>query len=154
MSCDRSNELLCVERICFNLSLNTTVRNHEAKHTILPENSPGWIDVQKFTPLQSATGTIAEVSAQLAQRIALAPATQILSHSTATLPQMQREVATNELTLRWRGTEFRRRSWLVVGDATHPWMLIDVTAPSARWSEAEQSLVPIVLAMRPLQPAT
>lgn len=152
-ACTKANEALCVERLCFDLSLSTQVRTQGLKHTVLPENAPGWIDLQKYTPPSShtPTGSAAELSDQLAQRHALAPAVRVLSHGTTTLAGLRREVPVNDLTLQWNGTEYHRRTWLLPGTDTQPWTVIDVTAPSARWAEAEQSLVPLVLNMRAFQ---
>lgn len=148
--CDRNNQPLCVERLCFELTMNTPVRSSAQKHSIRPENSAGWIDIQRFTSATPPEGTPTELSDLLARRHALVSSIRVLSHGTATLTGMHQEVATNDLALQWQGRAYRRRTWLLPGDQSRPWTLIDVTGPANDWTSVEQSLVTKVQSMRPL----
>ena len=109
-SCTRSTGPLCVDHLCFDLPLNTPVRSREQKHSILPENAAGWIDVQKYTPPAQPTATLATLSDLFAQRHALSSAVHVISHQTTTLPRMNRDVPVVDLTLEWHGASYRRRS--------------------------------------------
>ena len=148
--CNRSNETLCVDRLCFDIPLNTPVRTQDQRHSIRPESAAGWIDVQIYSTHRTPSSDPAQLSAQLAQRLALAPAVTVLAHSTTTLARLHQVVAVNDLALQSNGARYRRRSWLVPSATNDGWTLIDVTALADRWAEAEQTLVPLAMAVHRL----
>jgi hypothetical protein len=144
--CQRSAEGVCVETLCFSLPLTTSGLRDNGRHTLRPDGAAGWINVQRFVPLERPESTEPHALARaLGRRFALASsygAQGVLSTGVATL--LQRQVATVDARVTVGERTLRRRLWLIDATGDEPWLLVDITAPENDFDRALEQLGPIV----------
>jgi hypothetical protein len=141
-ACGPRSAGVCLEMVCFDVPLDTPIAHAGGRHTIRPAEGGGWINVQRFVPIEPPPSEPEALARALGERHRLSASFSVLSVSTTRL--LDTTVAVNDLAIETARGRLRRRTWVVPADDRHPWLCLDVTAPESSFTAALSSLQPVI----------
>jgi hypothetical protein len=133
---------LCVEGVCFALPTDVTMRRTPGRASLFVPRTTGWINVQRFTPIENPPTDADEQMSAFSARLALSPSSRVLWSRRANVLGTVSSV--HELEVASGGRAMRRRIWLIPPTVGSQWTTVDITASDSDFNSAVETLEPIV----------